>query len=69
MHLQAGAGIGVLLLAVIGMTAPAMALGTGRIQVGQPFPELVLPRIDDGEPLSLASYRGRKVVLHVFASW
>ena len=40
----------------------------GRIKEGQPFPDLTLPTLD-GEPLSIAAYRGRKVVLHVFASW
>jgi len=39
------------------------------IQVGEPFPDLVLPSIEDGSPTSIASYRGKKVFLHVFASW
>jgi len=39
------------------------------IQAGKPFPNLVLPALEDGSPRSLLDYRGRKVVLHVFASW
>ena len=38
-------------------------------QVGDRFPDLVLPALDDGRPLSIASFRGRKLVLHVWASW
>jgi len=38
-------------------------------QVGQPFPDLTLPALDDGRPASMRDYRGQKVVLHVFASW
>ena len=37
--------------------------------VGQPVPDLVLPAADDGRPRSLAEFRGKKYVLHVFASW
>lgn len=38
-------------------------------EIDQPFPLLVLPSLDDGRPLSLARFRGKKTVLHVFASW
>ena len=47
--------------------APAGAQDTG-FGVGDRFPEIVLPSLDGGEPLSIASFRGRKVVLHVWAS-
>jgi hypothetical protein len=40
-----------------------------RLEAGQPFPEIVLPALDDGRPMSIADFRGQKVVLHVFASW
>ena len=39
------------------------------LEVGQKFPDLLLPRADGGEPDSLRFYRGRKTVAHVFASW
>ena len=45
------------------------ASGLGRIEVGKPFPDLVLPDVATGQPRSVAEYRGHKVVLHVFASW
>ena len=40
-----------------------------RFKVGQPFPDLVLPSVDDGKPTSISAYRGKKVLLHIFASW
>ena len=36
---------------------------------GEPFPDLLLPDAETGRPTSLADFRGRKLVLHVFASW
>ena len=39
------------------------------LEVGQRFPDILLPRADDGAPDSLRFYRGRKTVAHVFASW
>ena len=50
------------------MLAPAGAQRAG-LEVGQRFPEVVLPSLDGGEPLSIGAFRGRKVVLHVWASW
>jgi len=38
-------------------------------RVGEPFPLLVLPSLEDGSPLSVASFRGKKLVLHIWASW
>jgi len=49
-----------------GMVARASSTG---FTVGEPFPNLVLPSLTDGKPLSLARFHGRKVVLHIFASW
>jgi hypothetical protein len=39
------------------------------LEAGQPIPEVVLPALDDGRPMSISDFRGEKVVLHVFASW
>jgi len=39
------------------------------IEVGKPFPDLVLPALDGGGPASIADLRGKKTLLHVFASW
>jgi len=42
---------------------------TYRPVVGEPHPDFVLPRIDDGKPLKLSDFRGTKVLLVHFASW
>ena len=56
------------LLAPLATGSPVTA-GPAAIEVGQPFPDLVLPSLTDGRPDSIAAYRGGKIVLHVFASW
>ena len=38
-------------------------------RVGQRHPDFTLPTISDGKPVSLAQYRGKKVLLIHFASW
>lgn len=40
-----------------------------EIEVGRPFPTLTLPSLDEGQPLSVASFQGKKRVLHIWASW
>ena len=61
-------------VAVVGSTRAAAAPARPRaaqplFEVGQPVPDLVLPAARDGRPMSLADFRGRKTILHVFASW
>ncbi len=58
-----------LVVAVMGMTGSASAQLPEEIAVGKPFPVLALPSAEDGEPMSVADFRGEKLVLHVFASW
>jgi hypothetical protein len=62
---------GIPLLAVLlGASQMGAAQDTSpRFKVGQPFPDLILPSAEDGQPTSLAQYRGKKVLLHIFASW
>jgi hypothetical protein len=36
---------------------------------GQQFPEVVLPSLKDGQPMSITEFRGKKLILQVFASW
>jgi hypothetical protein len=38
-------------------------------KVGQPHVDFILPSIDDGSPIQLSDYRGKKVLLMHFASW
>lgn len=41
----------------------------GRIRVGAPFPDAELPALADGKRAAVKSFRGKPVVLIVFASW
>jgi hypothetical protein len=72
---QAAIGRGFRSVATTAATTAAAAVitvaATGEppsLEPGQPFPDLVLPDLD-GHPRSIADFRGRRVVLHVFASW
>lgn len=37
--------------------------------IGDTFPDVVLPAVSDGQPMSVAAFRGKKLFLHLFASW
>jgi hypothetical protein len=39
------------------------------LEVGRPFPEIVLPSLADGRPAAISQFRGQKLLLHLFASW
>jgi len=54
---------------VAGSQIAAPQDASARFKVGQPFPGLAFPSIDDGRPSSIAQYRGKKILLHIFASW
>lgn len=45
------------------------ALHAGEIEVGKPFPKIVLPLLEDGRPASLSDFQGQKLILHIWASW
>jgi len=53
--------------------APARAAGGGLppsgFKVGAPFPDIALPSLQDGRAVKLSSFRGRKLILQIFASW
>lgn len=40
-----------------------------RFKVGDAFPLMALPALEDGRARSVADFRGQKLILHVFASW
>ncbi|MBW7995689.1 MAG: hypothetical protein FVQ81_03765 [Candidatus Glassbacteria bacterium] len=61
--------IAVVLLSTLLLGMTSFVAGAPRIAVGEPFPDLPFPSLDDGRPLSVAAYRGQKLVLHIFASW
>ncbi len=57
---------GAALLAISGMAALAKP---PKLEIGEPFPDLTLSSMEDGSSISIADFRGRKLILHVFASW
>ena len=56
------------LLLSLFLAAPAGAQEVD-LREGQPFPDIPLPTLSDGGLRSVSSYRGERLVLHVFASW
>lgn len=48
---------------------PLPAFQQMQIEVGKPFPDHLFPGLVDGSPASIAQFRGKKTLLHVFASW
>ncbi len=65
----------VLALGVVGLVScgspqtESLAPPQVTLEVGQPLPELILAALEDGRPASLSEFRGRKMLLHIFASW
>ena len=59
----------ILALAACGSEPHPQEEASVSIEVGKPFPNLLLPSLKDGRPASVASFRGKKTLLHVFASW
>ena len=39
------------------------------LNAGEPFPTIALPSAIDGRPTSVAEFRGKKLVVNIFASW
>ncbi len=65
--------VGLILLAALGVTitysrrpSPTMEIGT---KVGQAYPNTIFPSLEDGRPVALSEFRGKKIILHHFASW
>jgi hypothetical protein len=58
---------------LVGLVAISVAAaGTApshSFDVGSPFPVIALPSLDGGRPMSVEDFRGRKLVLHIWASW
>lgn len=56
------------LLALLACTSATVAQDYAP-KVGVRHPEFTLPDIQTGKPVSLADFRGKKVLLIQFASW
>jgi len=59
---------GCLIAALMG-SAAFSSISPAPFEIDKPFPALVLPALNGEGASSLAQFRGRKTVLHVFASW
>jgi len=58
------------MLAVVGLLAYGLASkGSASISVGQPVPDRTLPRLQGKRSADIADYRGRWVLVNVWASW
>ena len=58
----------VTLIALIIASASAQRRSRG-VPIGSSFPDIKLPALADGKPMSIADFRGKKVLLLTFASW
>jgi peroxiredoxin len=61
-----------LVLVTLGMlleTSSRVSATSYAPKVGQRHPDFTLPTIGDRAPVSLSSFRGKKVLLIQFASW
>ena len=57
-------------LAVVGLLAYGLASkGGNNVSVGEPVPDRTLPRLQGGGSADIAAYRGRWVLVNVWASW
>ena len=46
----------------------AQKVDYSTVGVGDPAPDFTLPSLD-GQPISLSSYRGKRLILFMWASW
>jgi len=58
-----------IIVALMAMLTVGNAALAFRPEVGKPLDEFTLPRIQNGNPVSLSDYRGKKLLLIMFASW
>ncbi len=49
--------------------ASARSSESAEFHEGRVFPTIVFPTLDGGRPGSVADFRGKKLILHIFASW
>jgi len=57
------------LFGLAGCSGESQQAVSDKLVTGQPFPTITLQPLDGGESLAIDSYRGRLVVLNVWATW
>ncbi len=65
---QACATLALCLLGMVGMFAPALAKTPGEVEIGQTLREATLRGLN-GPPRKLSEFRGRPLIINVWASW
>ena len=61
---------GIVALILMGLTLGSVPTSdVMAIEVGEPFPLVLLPSLEDGHPMSIADFRGNKLVLQIWAAW
>ena len=55
-------------IASLSLGVPTLA-DPPKLAIGEPFPDLTLPSLEDGSPAAISDFRGQRLILHVFASW
>jgi hypothetical protein len=56
--------------AIVSLSLLAMATSSlMALEIGEPFPIVLLPSLEDGSPMSITEFRGKKLVLHIWAAW
>ncbi len=58
-----------LLLALGALNIAPFTMASPSLEVGRPFPDIILPSLEDGSAMSIEQFRGEKLLLHIFASW
>jgi hypothetical protein len=51
------------------ITVPARSSDVADFHEGPSFPAIVFPSLADGRPRSISDFHGKKLILHIFASW
>jgi hypothetical protein len=59
----------IILAALWAGTIPSTRAEDYSPQIGERHPDFTLPNIEDGKPVSLSQFLGKKVLLIHFASW
>lgn len=59
----------VITLVMTFLLGPSTPAAPAQTEVGEAFPDLVLPTVDGQQTVRLSDHRGRRVLLIEFASW
>lgn len=64
-----GRTLQIMLLVAVLFSAGLSGVRAADFKVGRAFPHLAFPSLENGKPTSVDSFRGNKLILHIWASW